>query len=474
MTNPNTTENTLQEVEIGQRNRHRLVWLADPITISSLLAWIAFVFHAYLLPAGHWQADDYIMTGLAKTAGLKGFVDRMFGWSPRPVAELINYGYFSLVSIFNRPLIGSFLCVLWGGAYLGLALCSWLAGIRRPLCLAILWFALVLLMAKPGEMFFWPTGADVYLPCWAAFAAASVLQRSTGRSLSVLFSISLLIAAFCSEIGAVTVLLYTGLRTVGLLIKGETRSSIIALVLPALAALAVCLIVQIHRVQVDREIMDAGSHLAGHWIPSAIAAVPSFGRELLGIQGMPLWLAALVKLCLLLSLGGLLGESRTQRLPALLWAAALLLGAFIAIVLAFHQFGNLCCERHATLRQGMIFLAIAVFSTALGHQAWNVRRWLLPIAVIILMGFRVDPLLHDLSIRHQIMVMRQESWHSGLSHEPKMQMTVGPETRLLSSDALPPGTYHRQSRSAPGDTPWYAWGIMMLFDKDDLQITMAH
>lgn len=464
----------MQEIETRHENTHWLAWLAEPVVIASLFSWITLVSHAYLLPAGHWQADDYIMTGLARTAGLKGFVDRMLGWSPRPVAELINYGYFSFVSIFNRPLIGSFLGVLWGGTYLGLALCSWLAGIRRPLCLATLWFALVLLMAKPGEMFFWPTGADVYLPCWAAFAAASVLQRSTGRPLSVLFSISLLIAAFCSEIGAVTVLLYTGLRIVGLLIKGETRSGIIALILPTMAALAVCLIVQIHRVQVDREIMDAGSHLAGHWIPSAIAAVPSFGRELLGIQGMPLWLAALVKLCLILSLGGLFGESRNQRLPALLWATALLLGAFIAIVLAFHQFGNLCCERHATLRQGMIFLAIAVFSTVLGHQAWNVRRWLLPIAVIILMAFRVDPLLHDWSIRHQIMVMRQESWHSGLSHESTMHMMVGPETRLLSSDALPPGTYHRQSRNAPGDTPWYAWGIMMLFDKDGLEITTAH
>lgn len=445
--------------------------IVDPMVITLLLAWVALLSHASLLQAGRWQADDYIMSGLASSAGLAGFIDRMVGWSPRPVAELINYAYFSLSNALDRPLIGTFLAALWGGSGLWLALCARIAGARRPLGLAALWFALALLMAKPGEMFFWPTGADVYLPCWAALAAASVLHCAPLRAGNIWLSATLLIAAFCSEVGALTVLIYAGLRVAGALVRRDLRPGIVALALPTLGAIGVCVTVQIHRVQVDREVMDAGSHLAGHWMSSAFASIPSFARELVGIQGMPFWLAALVKLSLLLSLGQVSGNATDRRLPRLLWAVALLLGVFVTMVLAYHQFGNLCCERHTTLRQTMIVLALAVLSTLLGHEAWRVRRWLLPCAMLVLAGYRIGPFLHDMSVRHQIIVMRQQNWQSGLSHDATMLMKIGPDTALLSSEALPAGVYHRHSRNAPGDTPWYAWGIMMRFDKDMLDIS---
>jgi hypothetical protein len=434
--------------------------------LSALLALGAY---AMLLPAGRWQGDDYLLAWFVRRDGWHFLLDRLTGTSPRPVGETLDWLYLRVSDALDRPLVAPFLGALWLAALTGIAAAGAVARLRRPLTLAVLLVALALLLARPGEMFYWPTGAAAYLPCWAGLAAATVLHRSAGDGRhDAALAIALTIAAFSAEIGALTVLFYA---VPAMLLRRRHRARLPALAAPALAAMAVCLIVLRQRMQPMHEVIDPASGFAGHWGASLGAALPDFLRAAGGIPGLPLAAGIAVKLLLLVCLPP--ADPAAGRRPALLmavWAAALLAGAFASVVLAYHQFGTLCCERHATLRQGMVLLALVALSGLLGGIWLVARRVALAGVVVGLLGLRAGPLSTAWGGLGDTQAARRLTWESGRAPGEAMTLFLAPADTIANADALPPGNYRRDSEQPVGDTPWYAWGVMARFNKHALSI----
>jgi hypothetical protein len=332
--------------------------------------------------------------------------------------------------------------------------------------------ALTLLLAKPGEMFYWPMGASAYLPCWAGLAAATVLHRTDIARHRIALAIAFLVAAFSVEVGAITVLIYAGLVAVASLRDRGLLRLMIPVYLAAFAALLVCVTVLRHRMQAN-EVFNAASGLAGNWPASLRAALPAFAGEAAGVPGMPLVLGLVVKLLLLMSLPASHPATRRDHHLGLAWGLALLLAAFASVVLAYHQFGLLCCERHATLRQAMILLALATFAGLLGGSARPSRQVLLAVVLLVLFAVRIGPLSGDWRRLGAVVAARQDNWDAASGSGDAMTLLMVHGGHITNSDGLPAGTFRRSSDSGMGDTPWYAWGIMARFGKHALTITEA-
>jgi hypothetical protein len=440
---------------------------AGACAVAALAVLIAY---AALLPSGKWQGDDYLGAWLVAGDGWHVLVDRIAGRSPRPVAETLSWLYFSASNALGRPVIGYFLALLWMAALVGVAATARAGRVRRPILIALVLFALALLLIKPGEMFYWPEGAAAYVPCWAGLAAATVLHRADIDRHTLALVVALLVAAFSAEIGAITVLLYTALVGTMCLGGGSPRP-LRPLILPALGSLAVCLGVLHGRMLAAGEVLDPASGLAGNWPASLRAALPQFARESVSVEGLPLLAGAAIKLLVMLCLPPTERLSPSGSRRAALWACALLVGAFVSIMLAYHEFGTLCCERHATLRQGMVLLALASFGGLLGSALPVPRLTVLAALLLALLGLRAGALSADWHAMPDVLAARRHSWAAAASPGDAMTLFLAPPSQITNSDALPAGQYHRTADGSLGDTPWYAWGIMARFGKHALDIT---
>jgi hypothetical protein len=438
----------------------RIAWLPGALALLVLAAYAA------LLPAGKWQGDEYIGAWLFRQFGWHAVLDRLRGWSPRPLAETLGWLYFSASNVADRPLIWPFLGLLWLAGFLGIAWAARVARLDRPFGLAAIWFALVLLLARPGEMFYWPMGAASYLPCWAALAAATALHL--GRRSEMALAICLCVAATSAEIGALVVLLYAGLAA----LAGEEPALLRrwrVLAVPALVAAVVCLAVLRGRMSAMPEVIDPASGLAGNWLGSLRAAAPVFAAETAGVDSLPLPLGAAVKVLLLLCLpSGLLPPGQRRR--TVLWGVALLAAAFASVVLAFHQFGALCCGRHAALRQGLVLLGLASFAALLGGAFQAPRRLGLAAVLLGLLALRATLLWQEFRLMPEVIATRQRNWDQGNGPGDAMTLRLAPAGGITNNDALPEGRYLRDSEWPFGNTPWFAWGIMARFGKHTLTI----
>jgi hypothetical protein len=442
------------------------------VALPSVVALATLAGYAVLLPAGRWQGDEYLGSWFVANGGLGFLLRNVVASKPLPVAELIRFVYFVLSNELHRPLAGPFLGTVWLASLLGIALAGWAGHVRRPVVLAVILFALSLLLAKPGEMFYWPDAAAEYLPCWAGLAAATVLHGARTGPQAIALTIALLVAAFTAEIGTATVLVYTGLVVAAWLCDHTLSRRLILLALPALGALVVALILLRTRMQMN-EVMDATNGLAGNWPASLGAAVPAFANETLGVAGMPLLAGFAIKVLLLVSLPAAnAGLYHDRRLSAL-WTLALLLGAFASAAAAYHQFGTLCCERHAAFRQAMILLALLTLAGLFSRTRMAQHSALLAVALLVLFVVRAGALHSDWLLRDQIFSARQRTWGSGAGPGDAMTLFVAPTGRIVNGDALPTGQFRRTSDIPIEGAPWYAWGIMAHFGKHALTITAA-
>jgi hypothetical protein len=444
--------------------------IAAALPAAAALAVLAA--YALLLPAGRWQADEYLGAWFVAHDGWDVLIDRLAGRSPRPVAETLTWPYLRVSNALDAPLIGWLLGLLWLGGLAGIVAAGRAGRVRHPVTLALVLFALALLIGKPGEMFFWPMGAAAYVPCWAALAAVTVLHRcDLGRHRSAL-TVAMIVAAFSAEVGAVTVLVYAALAGVAFAPARDFRR-LVPLIVPALCAASVCLIVLRQRMQPMGEVMDAASGLAGDWPASLRAALPGFARDSVAIDGLPLLAGAAIKLLLVLCLPAARPAARRDVRSALAWTCALLLGAFASVALAYHQFGALCCERHATLRQGMILLAVATLAGLLGGALRVPRNVALAGVLLGLLLVRAPALRDDWRLLPDIVAARRGNWASGQSGGDAMTVRSVAAGRIVNADALPAGQYRRSTDVPFGDTPWFAWGIMARFGKHALTIEPA-
>lgn len=439
------------------------------LILPTLIGLATLIVYGGLLPAGRWQGDEYLGSWLVATGGRNFLLRDIVASKPLPVSESIRFAYFALSNELNRPLVGPFLGVVWLTSLLGIAVAAWVGRVRRPVGLAIIVFALTLLIAKPGEMFYWPDAAAAYLPCLAGLAAASILLDARNVPQIITLTLALLVVVWTSEIGAATVLVYTILVLVASFGDRTRLRCLILLAAPALGALAVALILLKTRMRLN-EVMDAKSGLAGNWPASLGAAVPAFASEVWGISGLPLLAGVTIKALLLVSFSAVNTRKQQDLGITMMWTLALLLGAFASAAAANHQFGTLCCERQTTFRQAMILLALFTVAGQLGGALMPQRSALLAAALLVLLISRAGALHSDWQLRHQVFSARQRTWDSAMGAGDTMTLVLAPTGRIINSDALPIGQYRRTSDVSFEDTPWYAWGIMVRFNKHALTI----
>ena len=110
--------------------QHRLSNLS-PASLVLLAASFAILIltlamYAALLPQGQWY-DEYIAFYGFRVYGWQGFLIRLLHWSPRPVSEILAFGYARIVYATGRPLIAPVLCLAWSVlfAFLVAALRPW-------------------------------------------------------------------------------------------------------------------------------------------------------------------------------------------------------------------------------------------------------------------------------------------------------------------------------------------------------------
>lgn len=437
--------------------------------LPSLAALVVIVAYAALLPDGRWQGDEYLGTALI-ARGDWAVLFGTFTWAPRPIAASVSWLYYLVSDLLDRPLIASFLGTIWLACLAAVAL-AW-SGSReqRPLGVALQLFALTLLLSIPGEMFYWPVGAAAYLPCWAGLAAATALHRVSWHQHGAALMVSLGAAVCGTEIGAVTVLAYAGLYVIVGLARSRSLSPIWPLIPPVLIAFVVCVITLGHRMAPMHEVMQGGYRLAGHWFGSIAASVPTFAREFISIDGVPLSIACFIKILLFLGFARSNSAAAPDIVRAPLWGMALLFGAFLSVVLAYHQFGTLCCQRHASLRQGMILLAIVDFAGLLRLP----RSWMRPVILAaVLAGLlvaRSKPLLNDWRALPTVIAARTRTWQSGRQSGDAMVLYVAPAGLITGGNTIPAGNYERRGDAMWGGAPWYAWGVMARFGKHSVAI----
>ncbi len=439
--------------------------------VSAAISGLVLGAYALLLPSGRWQGDDYF-GALLVGQGKWGVLLSSLEWAPRPVGQPLGWFYEYLSDTSHRPHIAVFLAALWLGSLTWIALAGWTGRQRHPFSLAMVLFALTLMIGKPGEMFYWPVGSAAYLPCWAGLAGATVLLRSSRAKGGALMA-CLLLASVSLEVGAVTVLIYASLAGAAAL-RDRNWQPLWPLILPTAFAAAVCLTVALGRIHPMREVIDPASGLAGNWRASFVAGIPAFANEALRIAGLPLMAGAVIKLMLVLCLPPFgTRPTRETRKTAAIWACALLLAAFTSEVFAYHQFGTQCCERQFTQRQSMVLMALLSLTGLLPAPiGWF--RWHHPAALsIILIGLfyaRASALVVDWENQPSVLAARQRTWDSGRAPGNVMTMVMAPHGQITNFDTMPPGHFRMCRTSSGCNVPWYASGVMGLFHKSDLTI----
>ena len=458
-----TRRNPSRRLLDGLAARQTRYWFPAFFAVVALLAYAA------ILPSGRWQGDEYFLVSLIHDHDWSSLVGHL-RWAPRPITETGTWLYLYVANALDRPLAVEFLAALWAGCLIWIALIGWLGRERHPFTLAVVLFALTLLVSKPGEMFYWPDGAAAYLPCWAGLAGASVLQRSPGQN-GVAMTACLLLAALSIEVGAVTVLIYAALVS-AITWRDRLWGRLWPLVAPSICAVGVCFTVLHGRIQPMSEVIDPASGLAGHWGASLTAALPPFIDQCISIVGLPLLAGAMVKLLLLAVLPPHDGEGSGAGTGAL-WACALMVAVFLSQAIAFHEFGTQCCERHVTQRQTMVLLALLSLT---GLRMPYTAHWrkLRPVGLAVILAgllfMRATPLQADWHNQPRVLAARQRSWDSGRSPGDAMTLLTAPSGEIANADALPQGHFHACDASPNCAVPWYALGIMNFFGKRDLSI----
>lgn len=436
-----------------------------PWAIPCLLT-IILLGHLILLPAGRWTADEFTL--LAPVPDPWGdYLGRVLGWSPRPFSEGLLALYRAAVWALRRPLTVPALAASW--LFLGIAMITATAPTRHEsptepagLLTGALLLSLVLLAGKPGEAFYWPAAAVAYLPSLAAMLYASIVAaRAGGWSglhamkpvTRVMLLAWLLIGATSSEIGAAYAVMLGG----GAALFASRKNWRTAWVWLPPAAVGAVLLLAFGRVRGQgSDVMAPASPTLHHLAPSLVHALPAYIGEFVHVGWksggtIAVVFGVLIRLALLQGLRspGLMPIRSARRLlEDLVTALALLAAGFASLMSAYLTFGTACCERHATMRQGMFMLALysvaAVFPISPG-KALSARlgKPLLGGALLVLLLVRLPGLLHDLKILPAVVADRSATWKSGLAAGEAMTYIVSPMPHVAGGGWFPPAGQYR-------------------------------
>lgn len=475
---------------MSMRVRPAHSWI-ERISLLVAIGTVAVALLAYmtLIEAGHWGSDEYYIAAFNAASGWRSVLGRMVRWSPRPFSEGVSALYLTLCHWLKHSFVVPFLLLLWLGTIAIVAAAARRAGEARPILFASVLFVLALMLCRPDEMFYWPMATVAYLSSWAGLAAVTALRRadtsSTRPPASILMTGMLLLAAFSVEIGAVTVLLDAVLWVLVAPARlpgrpgapGFGRSRLQAMragLVPALAGLLICISVYVSRMRPMVEVLDRGSLLAGNWLRSFEAAIPVFGHELVSIPGLPVLAAILLKLAILLVLPppGTSSSPATRR--RIVWAVSLLLGAFLSVALSLHQFGTLCCQRHQTMRAGMILLALVALAPS-SALLWRrlpagLRETTLAGVLLLLLAAWAPALKADFALIPDHMRTRSESWSSARGPGDTMLFIVPTPGRLFGGPSWPSQVVRLRDGQIPAYGPE---AIAAFFGKHEMTIVQS-
>lgn len=442
----------------------------SPLALGIVLV-VTIGCHAALLPLGKWQPDEFIQFHNQIAFGWHAVADRIFAWSPRPVSEVLIWGYGSVVNLLDRPLIVPCLAILWAGVLLGIyaaARCTRL----EPALIALTLFAAFLLLRPPSEAFYWPIAALCYLPGLGALGAASLIGEDAPKR-PWLFGLLLVVAAWSTEIAATYVLINAGLLLAAWLFGGKRVRAPWQAWSVAVAAAALVLTATVtHRLTIEtRTIPPLQSCLA--------VALPYFLQQVIAVP----FLGDFWDLVTGLAIKGMLflgfrppaeQESPDRRWDpdGLLRGIALLLAAFASIVVTYRQYGVLYFERHETFRQGLVVLAIYGFAQAWPtRQSLPARAALLTIPLAAAFAWRIPDIAFDWSLVQETLADNAAIWQSGRAPgSDEMEWRNPPAPRIANGWLFDSGTYVRTSETEPGALDWQKFSVLVFFGKHRLYV----
>ncbi len=416
--------------------------------------------HAALLPEAHWHGDDFICAAYARDGHLRYLWQARIGsWSPRPLSETMFYVFGRVAAARRQPFTVPFLLLLWS-----LLFASTLITLRRgpaagARILAGLATSCLFLLGHPvAELFFWPAGAVAYLTTLAAASLALFLlvdNRTAGLAGTFALSASLAACAASSESGALAAIPLSLVLAATL----PPRRRAPLLLLPSLLVAGFVFAVLAHHRLVSAEAASRTQPLR-----QLLASLRPVPRTLLGDLGS-IWPA---KLCFFLGLRwtGPLHPRARPRASLVGFAAALVLASGASIVAGQFQFASSCCERHDSLRQCWLVLALAALSFASASRFLPGRG----AAMLTLAGLRgraprIPAMRGDFGRRHEIVAVDRANWRAGRAPGRSMIFRLPPPAALAGGIGIPPGQF-----TEPALGSWTAHGVMHFFGKDAISI----
>ncbi|OJW28094.1 MAG: hypothetical protein BGO51_24635 [Rhodospirillales bacterium 69-11] len=471
-------------------------------TISTVLSWLVLLAggavvlaHFGLITGGSWGADEYVNFNLWRIEGVRAVIVRVLGWSPRPSSELALYLYSLAIEASQKPLITPFLAVAWLSLIGSAVLAS-----RRPYRPGVLSrgavvatvLALFLLGHQTFMIFYWPMGVAPYMLTLLGILVVtfqtigSDAPAPQGRPA---WAIGLAIAGTSSELGMFFVIGYAGCL---ILLDGRRflrngaptlRSAAWYLVPLGITLLMIGLIIRVVLTDPTRGLgHDSPYH--HHLGASAVAAFRFFFHQFAIGDDTPGGLDATDSLIVsvLMVVGfawgtrsAVWGRFRPRLIVPLL--SGLLACYWIGLFASYYEYGTQEHEPHIGFRRCLSVLIVLVLAR-LAAAVWETRVKALQVigpaallAALTIGGVaRSDVLLEDYRAVPVIRAARDATWES--ARDPTsdiLQFHVAVPGGILSGAIpFPPGVFDVY---AP-DTPWWMKGIMIFFDKPQLEFTL--
>ncbi|WP_458070445.1 hypothetical protein [Rhodanobacter sp. BL-MT-08] len=446
--------------------------------LALVISFATLVAFAGLIPLGRWH-DEYFTLQHYHALGGSYFAERLLHWSPRPLSEAIGFLYGLAVYRLAAPLTAEFLALLW----LVLLAAVFIPVLRKGkafVCASML-MALFLIGHPVAEVFYWPFGAVAYMPTLAAAALlltldwGGYLERSPGAAWTI---VALIVSAISSEVGALFTLIYIVLLIASRSL--DSRRHYVQMLVPLVLALAVLYFQFAGRVSAGNEVF--GDPLVAHHVIATVSAVAKHLLfELLkgdsGHSGFTMLLSGLVtKLAFFSGVYLVMSQrqpstSRAQHVRLILIAASLLT-ATLTMAAALYNFGSACCERHATMRQEYVFIAIAALATYAAARWPSRKGWhaetLLTCSLLIPLTAALPKLKTEYSGYLETRAAVAETWLSGQSAGPDMRILQTMPRPITGGIYIEPGSY-RAGEKSTSDVPW----MLSFFGKQSATVEPA-
>ncbi len=477
-----------------------------------VLAFVVFsvILTAYfgLVPLGSWF-DEFETVDVYARGGWDSLASRLLRWSPRPFSELLIFLYAQLVRSLRTPLIGPMLAALWvmlGVSVVAVPLAgrrAFLSGTswRQAILLSLGLWCLMLVGHPVSEFFYWPLGSVAYIPVAAGVCAVLwmfIIVGVDGARAPFVAALALSVVALSAEVGATLVAAFCLMVFAQALKDRLARTPaffanrvVAPLTLPFGAAIAVLVAVRFGRVE-SEELLVEDSQLAHHLLPALSEAASRSVVELLSVDGvtmtpMHVALGIATKALFCLATFGILrpvvASPRTFRAEGRLLAflgLACFASLFVSLAAAVHHFGKVCCQRHGTFRQIMVFLGLMAFSVC--AAAWmrhasgerlrapaTARTILFLLAsVIIPASFSARDVAVDYRRYGAYRDIQKHNWTAGSAPGDHFVYRVPTRGRIVGGLKVTEGTH-----TLADDSGWLIHSIIVFFRKKSVTFQMV-